>query len=64
MITLPSGGARVRKSTKCDSETTKARLAEALEGCTIEEARELLWAVAKTVDLDPTELLGLDVDVV
>lgn len=46
---------------KSSRERTK-ELARALDGCTAEEARALLWDAARHIKMDPVELLGLDVD--
>ena len=48
--------------TKCTTEATKALLAETLDGCTPEQARAMLWEACERIRIDPTELLGLDVD--
>lgn len=45
-----------------DERKVVAALAEALDGCSAEEARRMLWETAEILEIDPTELLGLDVD--
>ena len=52
----------MRKASKSGSKVTKSLLASALAGCSEEKARKLLWETAESLHMDPTELLGLDVD--
>ena len=54
----------MEKKSHCpsDEETSKQLLRKALEGCTEDEARSRLREIAPSLDMDPTELLGLDVD--
>jgi hypothetical protein len=52
----------MRRTRRCGSKESASLLAEALSDCTEEEARDVLWKTAEEVGMNPTELLGLDVD--